>query len=308
MPHRPSTACSFGKIMKETHDCNGLVEDAKTLGNVETSVKMNPGRGGNYQTFRVRKVVYGLNRMDPLLQISSSEVEAFTICQRHKLMCEEPEDSSSKDMMCILCGKTAQKMVNIKTSVAFTMSKDRKVVIGEFVCLRCERSLSDNMDSFYEYMSEEHRLAQMDEEGEPEVGDESLMDTDVDPAAEKPAINYMEESDEEDDDPGHTLSQGSGSSQGTDYKTDYYMQRTEMFLRLIQETFKDMNLPKTSFEPEKYKSRQYKWTIQGRLQNLWHAQSKMLFPRSDPKDALGYMEKSFEGYREMVTQELYRMF
>ena len=197
-------------------------------------------------------------------------------------------------------------MVNMKTSIAVSMSVGKNVVVGEFLCKRCYALPLDDADSFYDYMSEEHRLAQIDEEGEPELGDDSYMDTDGGLAAAKPAVDYMEESDEEDEDQGFTLSQGSGSSQGTDYKTDFYTQRTEMTLRLIQETFKDMNLPKTSFEPEKYKSKYYKWTMQGKLQNLWLAEAKMLFPRSDPKDALVYMEKSFAGYRDMVSQELYR--
>ena len=302
MPNRPATACTFGKLMKETQDCNGQVEDTKNLGNVNTLVKMDPGRGGSHQTFKVRKVVYGLNRLDPLLQIISSEVEAFTICQHHKHVCEEPEASPGKKT-CAVCSKTAQKTVNLKTSVALTLATERKVVVGEFVCLRCERSPSVNMDSFYDYMSEEHRLAKVDEEG---GGDESLMDTDMQPGTSKPAVEYMEESDEEDDDPAFTLSQGSDTSQGTDYMVDFYMQRTEMFLRVIRETFKDMNLPAKSFQPEKYKSRKYKWTIQGRLQNLWVAQSKLLFPRSDPNVALDYMKRSFEAYEEMITQELYR--
>ena len=60
----------------------------------------------------------------------------------------------------------------------------------------------------------------------------------------------------------------------------------------------------TSFEPVG-KKRKYIWAMQGKLQNLWLAEAKMLFPNTPPEVALGYMEQSFEGYKDMVSQEQY---
>ena len=85
----------------------------------------------------------------------------------------------------------------MKTSTAVSMSVGKNVVIGDFLCTRCYALPLDDADSFYDYMSEEHRLAQIDEEGEQELGDDSYMDTDGGLAAAKPAVDYMEESDEE---------------------------------------------------------------------------------------------------------------
>lgn len=63
MPNRPATACTFGKLLKETQECMGLVSSAKNLGNIDTKVPMTPGQPSlNCGTFHVRKVVYGLNR------------------------------------------------------------------------------------------------------------------------------------------------------------------------------------------------------------------------------------------------------
>ena len=65
MPNRPATACTFGKLLKETHECRGLVSSTKDLGNIDSKVPITPGvgrpsmKGG---TFHVRKIVYGLNR------------------------------------------------------------------------------------------------------------------------------------------------------------------------------------------------------------------------------------------------------
>ena len=239
--------------------------------------------------------------------VSSNETESYSVCQHHQELCEATEaGSSNQKKLCAACGKTAQRIANLKTSVAVSKSVGKKIVIGEFLCTRCAGSQLADPDSFYQYMSEEHRLAQLDEQGEAGGGDESFMDTDVNAGAAKLVVDYslMEESDEEDEDPGFTLSQGSDTSQGTDYKADFYKQQAEKSLAIIQETFKDMNLPSTSFQPERYKSRKYKWTMQGKLLNLWIAEAKMLFPNSDPQDALAYMEKSFSAYRDMVTQEL----
>ena len=61
-PNRPATACTFGKLLKETQECRGLVSSAKNLGNIDTNVPMTAGVGPSRRTFVVRKVVYGLNR------------------------------------------------------------------------------------------------------------------------------------------------------------------------------------------------------------------------------------------------------
>ena len=152
----------------------------------------------------------------------------------------------------------------MKTAIAVSKSVGKKVVIGMSLCTRCAAIPLDDEVAFYDYMTAEHRLAKADEEGEAAWGgDESMMDTDMNPDVErpKPKINYMEFSEDEDEDPGLTLSQGSEYSQGTDYKNDYYRQQAEMSLQIIRQTFPDLNLPKTSFDLQNNLSGSYKWTI-----------------------------------------------
>ena len=185
--------------------------------------------------------------------MSSNETEGYTVCQHHQMLCDAPETGSDKQKrLCAACGKSAQRMVNMKTAVAVSKSVGKKVVIGMFLCTRCAAIPLDDEDTFYNFMHEEQRLAKLDEEGEAGGGgDESLMETDFEPgpSTTKPTVNYMEESDEDDDDPAFTLSQASNASSMTDYKIDYYKQQTEEMMGIIQRTFPDMNLPKTSFEP-----------------------------------------------------------
>ena len=236
--------------------------------------------------------------------MSSSETDSYVVCQNHQELCEEPDIASDKKKKkpCAGCGKTGQRIVNIKTSVAVSKCMDKKVVIGEYLCTKCASIELKDMDSFYDYMREEHRLAQQDEVGETGAADESLMDTDMNPPVGNPGVSYMEQSDdeEEDEDPGYTLSQG--SSQGTDWMNDYYKRQAETVLSEIQATFRDLNLPKTTFGSGNYKSRTTKCKIQGKLQNLLFAISKLLFIGADQKVALQYMSKAFDGYREMIEQ------
>ena len=61
LPNRPSTSCTFGKMLNETHECIGLVSSTKNLGNIDTRIPITPGTMKN-GSFIVRKVVYGLCR------------------------------------------------------------------------------------------------------------------------------------------------------------------------------------------------------------------------------------------------------
>ena len=71
----------------------------------------------------------------------------------------------------------------------------------------------------------EHRVAMQGEGDEREMVGESLMDV-----ADDPGVSYVEESDDEDDDPGYTLSQGSSLSQASsldaDVKRDWHMNQS----------------------------------------------------------------------------------
>ena len=78
---------------------------------------------------------------------------------------------------CEACGKSSQRIANLKISVAVSKSKDMKIFIGDFLCSRCAAIPLENADSFYDYMSKEHRLAQSDEQMETGTVDDSLNET-----------------------------------------------------------------------------------------------------------------------------------
>ena len=57
--------CSLGKLLRQTHDCHGVLSLVKDLGTVDTKVPMALGTGWqirNSGTFIVKKIVFGLNR------------------------------------------------------------------------------------------------------------------------------------------------------------------------------------------------------------------------------------------------------
>ena len=176
------------------------------------------------------------------------------------------------------------------------------MVIGDFLCTKCYAIPLDDPDSFYEYMKEEHRLAMQSEgEGESEMVDESLMDV-----ADEPVASYMEESDEEEDDPGYTLSQGSSLSQASsldpDVKTDYYMDQATKIMGILQSTFGDLKLPKTAYPPGTFTARSKQWKMRGELQNLLLAMLNLMFPASPRKVALDLWKKAFDGLKDMIEQ------
>ena len=71
-------------------------------------------------------------------------------------------------------------------------------------------------------------LVMQGEGDESEMVDESLMDV-----ADDPGVSHIEESDDEDNDPGYTLSQSSSFSQASsldaDVKTDWYMNQSQRY-------------------------------------------------------------------------------
>ena len=97
MPNRPATACTFGKLLKETHECRGLVSSTKDLGNIDSKVPITPGvgrpsmKGG---TFHVRKIVYGLNRYYLKKQTLNHLEEIFIYSPSFTDMCSDSHFTS----------------------------------------------------------------------------------------------------------------------------------------------------------------------------------------------------------------------
>ena len=165
--------CSLKQLGLAHGDCEGPFKSAHSLGIADSLVPHPLSGPPQWRTLKVKRILLGINRVNPLICLTSAEAKGFLVCRGHQELCKDAEKTSKKNQKCTLCDRSADRVANMKLSVAMTIKLESSVTFGSWICRNCAAvSMGDaEAQDFMDFILEEDRLCNVPADGEDPVSD-----------------------------------------------------------------------------------------------------------------------------------------